>query len=287
LSKAGGGELEHHASHESGRDADVGFYVKGASGRPVQSDDMVAFRGDGSAQAWPGARFDDARNWALVEALLSDNHGSVSHIFVARPIRDRLLSFAAKVGASGAVRARAAEVLVQPRGALPHDDHFHVRIACPAGMDRCIEQPIAKRGLSAHEASVARARSHGAGKSGSGRGSGVAHLARKDVRDNDSAGSKTRAEKEDVEANQARSASRGPCGKPSGSGGCGEGEGEAARARQRARDESDVPNFTPAVAGFGSVVIAAPLGASEGKSDTPVPVQPKAPAISDPDGVIP
>ena len=32
--------------------------------------DRDAFRGDGTAPSWPGALFDDARNWALVSAIL-------------------------------------------------------------------------------------------------------------------------------------------------------------------------------------------------------------------------
>jgi hypothetical protein len=38
----------------------------------------------------------------------------------------------------------AAEVLQQPRVALPHDDHFHVRIGCPSGMSGCVENPVAR-----------------------------------------------------------------------------------------------------------------------------------------------
>jgi hypothetical protein len=30
----------------------------------------------------------------------------------------------------------------QPHGALPHDDHFHVRIACPGHMTGCVENPV-------------------------------------------------------------------------------------------------------------------------------------------------
>ncbi|HEY2365875.1 MAG TPA: penicillin-insensitive murein endopeptidase, partial [Polyangiaceae bacterium] len=47
------------------------------------------------------------------------------------------------------LRTRAAFAMVQPHGTLPHDDHFHVRIACPSGMNGCIENPavhIARRG---------------------------------------------------------------------------------------------------------------------------------------------
>ncbi|MCL2726172.1 MAG: penicillin-insensitive murein endopeptidase [Polyangiaceae bacterium] len=156
LSKAGGGEIDRHASHESGRDADLGFYVKNIAGKQVYADHMVSFKGDGTAPTWPGARFDDARNWALVSAMLNDASARITHIFVATPIRERLLAYAVKIGAPAAIRTRASELLAQPRGALPHDDHFHVRIACPSRMDACIEQPIAKvakgRGRSAPQA---------------------------------------------------------------------------------------------------------------------------------------
>jgi penicillin-insensitive murein endopeptidase len=161
LSKNGGGEVDRHASHESGRDADVGFYVKSSLGKPLLADHMVAFIGDGTAPSWPGAHFDDARNWALVSAILADPHARVTHLFVATPIRERLLAYAAKIGAPPAIRGKAAEILAQPHGSLPHDDHFHVRIACPSGQDgKCIEQPVAKNhGRGAVMASAAS--SHG------------------------------------------------------------------------------------------------------------------------------
>lgn len=161
LSKPGGGEIDRHASHESGRDADIGFYVKNVAGKAIYAEHMVAFKGDGTAPSWPGAHFDDAKNWALVAAMLSDANCHITHIFVATPIRERLLAYAAKIGAPASVRVRASEVLAQPRGALPHDDHFHVRIGCPSGMDKCIEQPIAKSKGRAH-GTVADARAHAA-----------------------------------------------------------------------------------------------------------------------------
>jgi len=145
LSRAGGGEIDRHASHESGRDADIGFYVVNQQHKPVYAEHFVAFKGDGTASSWPGAQFDDARNWAFVAAIATDPRARVSHIFVASPLRARLLAYAEKIGAPLPVRVRASELMAQPRGSLPHDDHFHVRIACPPGMDKCIEQPLAKK----------------------------------------------------------------------------------------------------------------------------------------------
>ncbi len=144
LSKPGGGELDRHASHESGRDADLGFYVRSSDGKAVFADHFVPFSADGRALTWPGAQFDDARNWALVASLVGDGRARVTYIFVAAPLRTRLLAYAQKIGVPAYLRNRAAERMMQPRGALPHDDHFHVRIGCPEGMAQCIEQPVAK-----------------------------------------------------------------------------------------------------------------------------------------------
>ena len=144
LSRNGGGEIERHASHESGRDVDLPFYAEDARGHEVFADHMVSFRGDGTAPSWPGAHFDDAKNWALVVALLDDPVAHVTHIFVSAPLRARLLAYAARVGVPEAVRTRAAMTMVQPHGTLPHDDHFHVRIGCPSGMTGCIENPIVR-----------------------------------------------------------------------------------------------------------------------------------------------
>lgn len=149
LSKRDGGNIEQHASHESGRDADLPFYVQDAHNRQIFSEHMVSFRGDGTAPTWPGAHFDDAKNWALVAALLDDPVAKVTHIFVSAPLRMRLLQYAAHIGAPESLRTRAAFAMVQPRGTLPHDDHFHVRIGCPSGMTSCVENPavhIARRG---------------------------------------------------------------------------------------------------------------------------------------------
>ena len=145
LSRRGGGDIDRHASHESGRDADLSFYIRDQLHRPLYSDHMVSFRGDGTAPSWPGAFFDDARNWALVSAIAEEEHARVTYVFVAGPLRARLLAYAARSGASVAIRNRAAELMVQPRGSLPHDDHFHVRIGCPAGMTACIELPTRAR----------------------------------------------------------------------------------------------------------------------------------------------
>jgi len=141
LSRKGGGELDRHHSHESGRDADVGFYLRNPK-RPILATRFVAFAASGVAPTMPGAVFDDARNWAFVEAVLEDQVTRVSYIFVAAHIRARLLRYAEQLGAPRPIRERAAELMMQPRRAA-HDDHFHIRIACPREQHgTCIEEAI-------------------------------------------------------------------------------------------------------------------------------------------------
>jgi penicillin-insensitive murein endopeptidase len=77
----------------------------------------------------------------LVQAMVTDPEAHVTHLFIAAPLRARLLAYAERIGAPANVRMRAAEVLQQPHGALPHDDHFHVRIGCPSNMRECVENP--------------------------------------------------------------------------------------------------------------------------------------------------
>jgi len=268
LSKNGGGEVDRHASHESGRDADVGFFVKNSLGKPILADHMVAFIGDGTAPSWPGAHFDDARNWALVSAIVSDPHARVTHLFVATPIRERLLAYATKIGASPAIRSKAAEVLAQPRGSLPHDDHFHVRIACPAGQDgKCIEQPLAHHG--GHGSAMASA-SHGHPAHPSHGGTGATATA---------------------SIAQAPAATPAHAAPASGHAAPAAPPKPAARSEARdesAKSESSIPSLSPSVPGLDSAVIPAPLMGVKStwgiEKDLPPPA--KADAISDPDGVL-
>ncbi len=258
LSRPGGGEIDRHASHESGRDADIGFYVRNQHGKSIYADHFVAFKGDGTAPTWPGAAFDDAKNWAFVAAISGDAHARVSHIFVASPLRARLLQYAEKVGAPPAIRTRASELMAQPKGSLPHDDHFHVRISCPPGMDQCIEQPLARK-HSHGSAKAALASAHGAtphGGNGNGNGNAKSHTP-----------APTHG------AQPAKPAAAAP-----------------AADESENKSEALVPSLAPMIPGLDAAVIPAPLaGAQPAKpAEHPTPVAPVAAEapIDDPDGVL-
>jgi penicillin-insensitive murein endopeptidase len=138
LSTRKGGPIEHHGSHRSGRDVDFAFYMTDRKGVPATSEVFVPFDGNGFSVEPPMEyRFDTARNWALVRALLESRAAEVQWIFVADHLRARLLEHGAGAGAPRPVLNMARQVLRQP-GAKGHWDHFHVRIYCPAGdLPRC------------------------------------------------------------------------------------------------------------------------------------------------------
>ena len=141
ISRKNGGDIFLHRSHESGRDADIAFYVVDHRGKNLLPETFVQFQGSIESSSMPGARFDVAKNWQLVQAWLEDPQARVSHIFVADPLRRVLLAHA-RPRVSPALYNRAAAVMMQPSNALPHDNHFHVRISCPAEMRKsCVEYP--------------------------------------------------------------------------------------------------------------------------------------------------
>jgi penicillin-insensitive murein DD-endopeptidase len=138
ISKKGGGDLLRHHSHESGRDADLGFYAVDVKGKQVHAHMFLKFDGDLRSVNVPGARFDLPRTWLLVQELLLDPTIRVSHVFIAQPLRKQMLAYA-RPRVSLALYDRAAVVMMQPTHSLPHDDHLHVRISCPNGSRSCIE----------------------------------------------------------------------------------------------------------------------------------------------------
>jgi murein endopeptidase len=144
LSRKEGGRITSHLSHQSGRDADVSFYLTDLDGAPIRAPRFLRCVGTGEGRDDPTIRFDDQRNWEFVRALLEDPNEEVRQIFIYAPLRARLLAYAAKVKAPRALRAKAAAAMMQPVNALPHDDHFHVRISCPLDMVErgCADLPL-------------------------------------------------------------------------------------------------------------------------------------------------
>ena len=138
LARNGGGHIDGHRSHQSGRDVDVGFYTTLPDGKPHYAYAFAEFdasgRGTGNNRY---LRFDDARNWELIAKLLSDGDARVQYIFVANTLKQRLLAEGLRRGAARTLLVRAKTVLVQPAQGHPHRNHFHLRIYC-APADRAL-----------------------------------------------------------------------------------------------------------------------------------------------------
>lgn len=130
ISKRGGGDIPQSVSHNSGRDADVAFFVLDKKKGPVEPDWFSTFDGAGVAEDGSGVLFDAARNWRFVEALIEDSSIQVQYIFVATWLKDILIEYAIRSGASAEVVLRAENIMKQPQDSSPHAEHFHVRLYC-------------------------------------------------------------------------------------------------------------------------------------------------------------
>jgi penicillin-insensitive murein endopeptidase len=122
ISHPGGGRLNRHRSHQTGRDADIGFYY---------------LRGE--VDSFASARKKDLdlrRTWALVRALVTET--DVERVFVDRSIISALFAEAVEEGEDRAwlndVFGRTSE-----KGIVQHErrhkDHLHVRFFNPRAQE--------------------------------------------------------------------------------------------------------------------------------------------------------
>ena len=133
LSLEQGGPSAWHRSHQTGRDVDFIFYAHDAAGRPVRTDIMRRYGADGMSLPVPGrpaVYFDDRSNWSLVRAVLEDPVADVAYIFISDDLKQRVIDAGLAERAPDELVEAAGALLHQPSGALPHDDHMHVRIYC-------------------------------------------------------------------------------------------------------------------------------------------------------------
>jgi hypothetical protein len=111
-----GGRLGRHRSHESGRDADIGWYFLDGPAKDLRKGDAK--------------RLDLARSWALVRAFVTET--DVEHVFMDRKLQATLYHYAAASGENqqwllglfGSVSGRSGAIIEHERG---HKTHMHVR----------------------------------------------------------------------------------------------------------------------------------------------------------------
>jgi penicillin-insensitive murein DD-endopeptidase len=136
LSKRFGGKIAGHASHRTGRDVDLLFYVETPSGEPVKNSGFYKFGPDGLAYIPPDhggpryVRLDVPREWLLVKSLMTSPEANVQWMFISAPLEALLTEYARARGESPELIWHAETVMLQPADSLPHDDHLHLRTAC-------------------------------------------------------------------------------------------------------------------------------------------------------------
>lgn len=129
LSRRRGGPMRPHASHQSGRDADLSYYHRGN----VELENFL----DMSPEI-----FDAVKNWHFFMTLIET--GEVEYIFVDYELQEVLYEYALSIG----YEPEELEELIQyPRGrnAGPgiiryspgHDDHMHIRFHCTDQDQNC------------------------------------------------------------------------------------------------------------------------------------------------------
>ena len=132
MARRGGGRLPWSISHKAGRDVDIGFYYVDGTGLDVLPDTLLQVAPPDGTVIWEGRelRFDVSRNYLLLESLLTSDRVAVQYVFCADFLVKKLRAEARRRGAPRGLRKTLETIVRQPRGTLPHDDHFHVRILC-------------------------------------------------------------------------------------------------------------------------------------------------------------
>jgi Penicillin-insensitive murein endopeptidase/LysM domain len=134
MSKAGGGRIDDHKSHQSGLDIDIGFYFQEVPGNyPADF-------------ARADEKLDLPATWALVTAFanLSERPDGVAVIFLDHRVAGRLYQFALDAGVDQETLAlmfeyphgRGAGVGII-RHAPNHANHIHVRFRCASDDRDC------------------------------------------------------------------------------------------------------------------------------------------------------
>ncbi len=123
ISDPDGGRLNWHASHQVGRDVDIGFYHR---------QEVEDFRRGRKSN------LDLPRTWALVRALITET--DVDRIFVDRSIQRYLFSHAVEIGEDRAWLDRIFGRKTAGKDAIiqhvrRHRDHLHVRFYNPRAQE--------------------------------------------------------------------------------------------------------------------------------------------------------
>lgn len=137
MTSENGGPLSLHASHQNGLDADVAYLRTNRAERDPNDWGLRGFDESFVKDKRITKNFDLRRNWFLLKSVVT--RGAVVRIFVDSEIKRAYCGKSGKLdpGAPASIRN---EVLRRLRPYENHDDHFHMRIRCPASNPKCLDQ---------------------------------------------------------------------------------------------------------------------------------------------------
>ena len=139
LSRRNGGDIEESHTHNSGRDVDLLFFMSKLDGTPTRTRNH-RFGPDGKSRRSPKRyRIDRDANWALIEALMTDQAMGLQWLILEPHLEVLFLTHAKAQGVETEQLRRYADAMTLPPYAGPHENHLHMRTQCaPAHWeDRC------------------------------------------------------------------------------------------------------------------------------------------------------
>lgn len=123
LSKRYGGHFPPHLSHQSGRDADIGYFVRGPLGRKLKGLMQASYR-----------QLDEDKTWAFLEGMLKT--GLIEEVYIDHRLQKKLYRAAQRQGLSAeqlkvwfSYPFKRGGVIRHLKG---HADHMHVRFRAPS-----------------------------------------------------------------------------------------------------------------------------------------------------------
>jgi penicillin-insensitive murein endopeptidase len=134
ISSRNGGKIRGHASHQNGLDVDLVYY------RTQRSEQPETEGSQGFAESFVGPNgkitrnFDLERNWEIIKRFAST--GRLARVFVHPAVKKAFCKRAKRLKEL----QTHAETLSRIRPLQDHDDHFHVRLTCPAASPDCRDQ---------------------------------------------------------------------------------------------------------------------------------------------------
>lgn len=141
LSRARGGRLPPHSSHQSGRDADLGLFLTDDDNAPTEPSRFVQLGESSGCGRDRGRAFclDAERTFRFLVAMLEDDV-EVQWVLIAADLRELVLAAGRRSGASDALLTQVATITELRGGSASHRSHLHVRIRCPEDdRPRCVD----------------------------------------------------------------------------------------------------------------------------------------------------